>query len=309
MINCNECLELISAHIDGELPEPDRHALKEHLSTCESCSAIQDLYHEISNAAVESSVEAPQSLSLGVMDKVKNKMRDTASVCVKVDKSGVSPILKYLPAVACLALALLTVPWLINNFVRQHDETSVYGTTQLAAPGIVQRRVFADGEPDTADSDEQNQNRVTAAGGVPGSAPASPEAFGQTALPGAVSEHRAIQDNANPENEEAHLETEPWASRHAVPLELNELSTLGELYELIGKSYLWVELHGELPEMLSAHETQLLGDWAVWDKVVQIPKSEALELIEEIKNREGTKITKANSESNYAIVLLTRERP
>ena len=59
MNKCEEYPELISAYADGELSEPEMMHIKEHLDSCENCSAILELYRGISAAVAESSVRAP----------------------------------------------------------------------------------------------------------------------------------------------------------------------------------------------------------------------------------------------------------
>ena len=135
MNNCADFSELLSAYIDDELTESDRRRVEEHLDTCESCSALLVLYREISLAVVESEVPAPEALHKNVMDKILSDdstapdtiFKDTAS------KGAPSPVansadgrkrtrlilLRYVPMAACLAVMLLALPWIINNFSRK----------------------------------------------------------------------------------------------------------------------------------------------------------------------------------------------
>ena len=40
-MNCDEMVELISAHIDGELSPAEQQVLEQHLNQCPQCSSLQ----------------------------------------------------------------------------------------------------------------------------------------------------------------------------------------------------------------------------------------------------------------------------
>ena len=140
MKNRTEYLELVSAYADDELTESDRGRVEEHLSVNENCSALLDLYREISAASIESCVSAPDALCSGVMDEIRRAEAIVAAGTADVAGAADAPIVKietarnaagagsakknniirlaltrYLPVAACLALVLIALPWVINT--------------------------------------------------------------------------------------------------------------------------------------------------------------------------------------------------
>ena len=121
-------MELISAYADGELQETDRRRMEEHISMCESCSALLHIYREISVAVEESCVPAPEALRVGVMEKVlsDNAVSEPGSTHRNAQNNAQNNaqkrkpfrliVLKYAPIAACLAIILLAMPWFISTF-------------------------------------------------------------------------------------------------------------------------------------------------------------------------------------------------
>ena len=152
MNNCAEYMDLISAHADGELSESENRRLIEHISACKSCSALLDIYREISTAVDESAVPAPVSLRAGVMDRVLGGGAAPASGgetptpgyaaptpgIAAPTSGGAAPtpggaksrapfrpvLLRYAPLAACLAIALLAVPWIANMLIQPRSDVS-----------------------------------------------------------------------------------------------------------------------------------------------------------------------------------------
>ena len=168
MNNCDEIMELISSYADDELSQSDRRCVEEHLGVCESCSALLELYREISVAVDESGVPAPEALLDGVMKKVMNEESNAAGIWAGVEAeveagagveagaetggeveagtgAGAGPdagaeldagadapavdnagrskrarviLLRYAPLAACLTIALLAIPWIMNSVER-----------------------------------------------------------------------------------------------------------------------------------------------------------------------------------------------
>ena len=110
MNNCVEYFELISAYADGELTESDKKRLEDHMSACESCSALLELYREISVAAGESQVPAPESLCSNVMEKILSEDASRTDGAAKKRKLMRVIMSRYVPIAACLAIVLLTLP-------------------------------------------------------------------------------------------------------------------------------------------------------------------------------------------------------
>jgi len=136
--SCTEFIELISAYADGELTGSDKQRLKEHLGVCENCSAILDLYREISVAAEESGAPVPDALRDGVMEKVLLEDAHGAGDTGKNRKVIRMVLTRYVPIAACLAVALITLPNVMNNSGGQDSYGNVApmeaGAPETAAP-------------------------------------------------------------------------------------------------------------------------------------------------------------------------------
>ena len=73
-MTCEQCLDLISARLDGELPPQDEAALTAHLQECPACRVIvNDLMHLHSALTDLGEVDAPAALSQGVMAQIKQE--------------------------------------------------------------------------------------------------------------------------------------------------------------------------------------------------------------------------------------------
>jgi len=124
MSECADFLELISAYADGELPEPDRRRVEEHLEACGQCSAILDFFREISVAANESCVPAPGELCGGVMEKVLGGRAAGNGAAGARPRLVRTALTRYLPLAACLAVMLISLPWVISNFRGQNFDNA-----------------------------------------------------------------------------------------------------------------------------------------------------------------------------------------
>lgn len=45
-LTCREVVELLSDYLDGELPEPERVRVEEHLAGCDGCTMVLDELRE-----------------------------------------------------------------------------------------------------------------------------------------------------------------------------------------------------------------------------------------------------------------------
>ena len=70
MRSCEQVLEWISAELDGELSEPDRSALHEHLEHCPACSALYQELAGLSGALEELAAPAPDGFVQNVMARI-----------------------------------------------------------------------------------------------------------------------------------------------------------------------------------------------------------------------------------------------
>ena len=181
MNECVEYLELISAYADDELTESEKRRVKEHLDTCESCSALLELYREISVAAAESSEPAPAELLSGVMEKVRHEGKTVKSDNANRRRIIRLALTRYVPVAACLAVMLLTLPRVMSNNRLAYDMTASMPNSAQAeampamggAPSMRIEMAMTDeaieSEEDTANSSARMQGA-----GTPGAAPAAP---------------------------------------------------------------------------------------------------------------------------------------
>lgn len=106
---CEEYEDLISAFIDGVLPEADRERLMEHMASCPACQAYFDDQVAIHDAFVRGEAPAPERLASAVM----------AQVCSTPQRAKRKPILlrwqSYAALAACCALVVLGL-WRFRNW-------------------------------------------------------------------------------------------------------------------------------------------------------------------------------------------------
>ena len=106
---CEEYEDLISAFIDGVLPEADRERLMEHMASCPACQAYFYDQVAIHDAFVRGEAPAPERLASAVM----------AQVCSTPQRAKRKPILlrwqSYAALAACCALVVLGL-WRFRNW-------------------------------------------------------------------------------------------------------------------------------------------------------------------------------------------------
>lgn len=68
-MNCEEALELISGHLDGENTEAEEAALRAHLEGCPACRAALDDYGALDLALADLEAEPPAALAQGVLTR------------------------------------------------------------------------------------------------------------------------------------------------------------------------------------------------------------------------------------------------
>ena len=110
MDNCREYMELISAYADGELPETGKQRLDEHLRDCENCTALLELYSEMSSAVTGSCEPSPEALREGVMKEILRESAATTADNIKRRRIVRVIMSRYVPIAACLAIILLVLP-------------------------------------------------------------------------------------------------------------------------------------------------------------------------------------------------------
>jgi len=228
MKKCADFLELASAQQDGEITQSETEQLNAHLHECDNCSAILELYREMSTAVSELKVDAPEVLCSNVMEKIMSEKKPAgqkkSNAHQSKKKSGAIIMLKrYLPAVACLAIILLALPWVISNRLGQSEEivslpdaiaevdsfSTVFGRIALPEEDLSSEVSLDNGMPFSSEIPESAQSEPTAAPSAPGQvteqAPvvgSSPDAHSvqQTEpSPEQVAEQSGGQVNAQPE--------------------------------------------------------------------------------------------------------------
>ena len=83
MLECDQALELISAHIDGALTPEEEQALSEHLEVCPDCrSLLADLeqLHQEMGALSQQSVSPPPQLQGDIMARIRAEARPRAGI-------------------------------------------------------------------------------------------------------------------------------------------------------------------------------------------------------------------------------------
>jgi len=328
---CIDYLELLSAYVDGELTEYDRKRVEEHLETCENCSAILDLYREMSVASDEGCIPAPEALRAGVMEKVLSGETDSVDDAAKPKRQKIIRITlkRYIPVAACLAVMLLTLPWIINYRDGKTGESSY---APAAAPELLtvapaqpkeaqdsiskpeSGNIAAAGrgdmmpampqpEDDSANAEMGlNDNRVSdpASPLLPPSSPSPshapellPEPAPDFALGSSVSDSPAVDADSETQLTESPGLASPDVSE-------NWYGPSG-----FGDAYAWIEITGELPELIAAYDPEPLGDWPGGQALYRIPRTVAQELINDIRVRDGVEIPVNNIDGEYAVVLFT----
>jgi len=278
--NCTEFIELISVYADGELTGPDTFELEAHLRECESCSALLDMYREISISADEQSREAPEALRIGVMNRIRNEDIFHTTGKVKQRSRLNLVLMRYAPIAACLvAVLLLWQFW--GDLWNTQDLRNTQNDAMDAAPAPQAAPVPAEPAPDAAygvfDSFDE--------------APADD----------------AEQPEAQYDGPAAEGESGPDDQPGGRSLQANTLSPeeTERVSEFISGAFAEITVSGELPVMLLDYQPKSFGPWLEWEMVFEIPSTKVPELLSELGNREDFSVTQNpdNQDSAYAIVL------
>lgn len=96
MIDCNECREMISCLLDGELDEEEQTLVRGHISACPECRRVYEAFCAISDGMRE-----PEPLPEGLHEKIMS------GITAKPKKKSGIVWIKYFSAAACLALVIL----------------------------------------------------------------------------------------------------------------------------------------------------------------------------------------------------------
>ena len=281
----------------------------------------------------ESSVPAPEALRAGVMDKILSGETDNAAGAASVKRQKTVRILltRYLPVAACLAVVLLTLPWIMDNQSRQTglDNISPAAAPEMsmAAPGS-----SVDEEDLMLKAQDRSGGNATAGGGGGLLTPESPQDGADPALAGPASTPAPAVGNAAAPAPEPAPEAAPGGGASApapappqsqphssmpdpdsAPEQMtddNEVPLLApDVWRVFGgfdDAYAWIEITGDLPGILTVYVPESLDGLSDWEAYYMIPRTVAQMLIDEIKARDGFDVPVINEDSDYAIVLYTR---
>ena len=327
MNKCEEYLKLISAYADGELTESEIHRVEEHLTACENCSAILELYRGISDTIAESCVPAPDSLCGSVMEKVIRNRKRVTTTDLKRRKVIRIALTRFLPVAACLAVVLLALPRVMNVNRSVNDMASYSGgagsapksesqmSSSAPAPSAAPGSSKDSGGYSSGGSAISGSGADTAAGGS-----SMYSAKGETGEPDAIENIQEDADYTNKDKpfpsdgssavsapEESGGDSERGPALPENPAAGSQTGedpqdTMSILNEFEG-AYALIEISGELPELLNKYEAMALDGRYNWDVYYEIPREEAQALIKTLAARYGTETDILNENSKYAIVL------
>jgi len=285
-------MELISVYADGELSEPDTFQLKAHLSECESCSALLEMYREISIAADEQSVDAPEALRIGVMNRIKNEEIFHTAGNVKRRKPLNIILMRYAPIAACLVVMLLVWQFWGDLWGARDDAMAPAATEpQIAmdAPAPAEAAPEAAPAPAEAAPDLADDLINT-----------FDETYTEEEMPSDVNDAEdADSGGGSNDSDPRGGRSLPGGDRSPEETEL--------IMEYISGAFAEITLTGKLPDLLLDYEPQPFGSWFGWEMVFEIPSEKVPALLSELGNREGFSVTRNpdNSKSTYAIVLFS----
>lgn len=99
MANCEKYRYMICGLVDGELTAEQEAELRAHLDTCQDCTRVYNAVSGISDAISEDLAEPPESLSKGIMNKIRS-----SSGSGKIHHFAFG---RFTALAACIALVLL----------------------------------------------------------------------------------------------------------------------------------------------------------------------------------------------------------
>jgi len=288
---CTEITELLSAYADNELTGSDKRSVEEHLAACENCSALLEIYREISISVDESSAPVPDALRIGVMNRVRSERISNETVKDTNKKKWWQHqvlLTRLAPIAACLAVVLLI--WQYGG--------NMFSMNEYASPANVPAPAAMPDAPAASAGD---------------SAVGSPEAL-ETFVEYEWSTDDAIYDeDMMSMPEEASDGLQPQATSEPLPAfnrrtdgAESELIDPEGFAEFINQAYAEITFTGELPAILADLEPLPIYDWNGWELVFEIPSTDIDTLIEQLIDRTDVSLTHNHNNSTYAIVFYSR---
>jgi len=285
-------MELISVYADGELNEPDTFQLKAHLGECESCSALLEMYREISIAADEQSVDAPEALRIGVMNRIRNEEIFHTAGNVKRRKPLNILLMRYAPIAACLVVMLLVWQFWGNLWGARND---------AMAPAAAEPQVAMDAPAPAEVAPEAAPAPVEA---VPDSADDLINTFD---LPYEEDELPSDANDAEDADSGGGSDDNDPRGGRSLPGDDRSTEETEHIMEYISGAFAEITVTGELPDLLKDYEPQPFGSWFGWEMIFEIPSEKVPALMAELGDREGVSVSQNpdNSKSIYAVVLFS----
>ena len=280
-INCVGLADLLCAYADGELTESNKQIVEDHLAICENCSAILKVYREISDSVSDTNVPAPESLRIGVMNRVRDEDTPRATNTNKLRRRYQVILTRYAPIAACLVVMLLVWQfwgdmWGIREYFQENTSIPAAAPEAMPAP---QPPANAPPAPqaaihttdDMAELGRFDDEGVASSADAPQAAPAGTADFEDTMLTG---ESRSAQETES-------------------------------IMAYISGAYAEIAIVGEFPAFLAGYEPQPFGSWFGWERVFEIPSSEVAALIAELGIGDGVEVAYHDNNSTYAVVLFS----
>ncbi len=103
MSTCSEYQALISQMLDGELPEPQKTGLLEHIGSCKTCASVYDAFAFISSSLDEGLADPPADFGADVMQAIQKQDNIVPISAKKQRHRWTRPA----SLVACMALIVL----------------------------------------------------------------------------------------------------------------------------------------------------------------------------------------------------------
>ena len=98
MISCEKNQEMISAMLDGELSESEKHTVEMHIANCPECAAMYEDFAALSEAISEENAEIPAGLHSKIMKRVRTSPKPKKPLIIQLRP--------YMSAAACLVVAV-----------------------------------------------------------------------------------------------------------------------------------------------------------------------------------------------------------
>ena len=281
-INCVGLADLLCAYADGELTESNKQLVEDHLAICENCSAILKVYHEISDSVNDTNASAPESLRIGVMNRIQNEETPRATDTNKLRRRYRVILTRYAPIAACLVVMLLVWQywgdmWGVREYFQEN--TAMPAATPEIMPMPTSEPANAPPAPQAAmhATDDMSEFGIFPDEGIASSAD-----MPQAAPAGTI------------DAEDTMLSGEPRSAH-----ETESIMTY------ISGAYAEIAIVGELPSFLAGYQPQPFGSWFGWEKVFEIPSSEVAALIAETGIGDSVEVAYHDNNSTYAVVLFS----